>query len=61
MLAALEELERYKLLYDEEHQKCEEYRNSVEKLEKELRQKHDEKMRLQQVGLIYPLVIDFRF
>ena len=53
MLTALEELERYKLLYDEEHQKCDDYQSYVEKLEKELKQKHDEKMRLQQVGLIF--------
>jgi len=48
VLTALEELERYKLLYDEEHQKCDDYQSYVEKLEKELKQKHDEKMRLQQ-------------
>uniref|UniRef100_A0AC34QEC6 JNK/Rab-associated protein-1 N-terminal domain-containing protein n=1 Tax=Panagrolaimus sp. JU765 TaxID=591449 RepID=A0AC34QEC6_9BILA len=48
VVAALEELERFKILYDEEHQKCLEFEASVEKLEKNLKQKHDENQRLKE-------------
>lgn len=53
VLAALEELEKIKILYDEEHQKCSEFETSVEKLEKELKHKRDENMRLKQVCWVF--------
>uniref|UniRef100_A0AC35FNT1 RH1 domain-containing protein n=1 Tax=Panagrolaimus sp. PS1159 TaxID=55785 RepID=A0AC35FNT1_9BILA len=48
ILAALEELERYKSLYEEEQERANEYQISAERLERQLKQKHDEKMKLQQ-------------
>jgi DNA repair exonuclease SbcCD ATPase subunit len=48
VLAALEELERYKSLYEEEHERANEFQTNAEKLERQLKQKHDEKMKLQQ-------------
>uniref|UniRef100_A0A7E4VZ15 Jnk-SapK_ap_N domain-containing protein n=1 Tax=Panagrellus redivivus TaxID=6233 RepID=A0A7E4VZ15_PANRE len=48
VLAALEELERYKLLYDEERHRASEDHATIDRLERELRQRHDEKKRLQE-------------
>ena len=52
VLAALEELERYKSLYEEEHERASELQINAEKLERQLKQKHDEKLKLQQVWFL---------